>query len=92
MDILRKGRDTPFIKIITGVRRCGKSTLLDMFCREILDSGVPEARVFRMDFDEDREDVPLDHRALTDLVESSVDVESGTYIFLDEVQNVSECA
>ena len=90
MDILRNGRDTPFIKILTGIRRCGKSTLLDMFCREILDSGVPEARVFRMDFDDDCADVPRDHRSLTDLVESSVEVESGTYIFLDEVQNVSE--
>lgn len=90
MNILRSGRDTPFIKILTGIRRCGKSTLLNMFRRELLESGVPDECVFHMDFDNDGADVPRDHRALTDLVESSVEVMPGTYIFLDEVQNVSE--
>lgn len=89
LDILRRGRDTPFIKILTGIRRCGKSTLLNMFRRELLESDVSDERVFHMDFDEDA-DIPRDHRTLTDLVETSVQVEPGTYIFLDEIQNVSE--
>lgn len=90
MDILRDSRDSPFIKILTGIRRCGKSTLLSMFRMELLKSGVPEGRMFRMDFDVDSTDIPHDHRALTDLVESSVEVGPGTCIFLDEVQNVHE--
>lgn len=90
MEILRSGRDTPFIKVITGIRRCGKSTLMDMFRMELLESGIPEDHVFHMDFDDDEADIPRDHRALTDLVVSSMDVGPESYIFLDEVQNVSE--
>jgi len=42
LEILREFRDKPFVKVITGMRRCGKSTLMMMFRQEVIDSGVPE--------------------------------------------------
>ena len=43
MDLLYAGRDdNDVVKVVTGMRRCGKSTLLEMYMRELLDSGVPE--------------------------------------------------
>ena len=40
LEVLREFRDKPFVKVITGMRRCGKSTLM-MFCQEVIDSGIP---------------------------------------------------
>ncbi len=90
LEKLRQSRDTPFIKVITGIRRCGKSTLLDMYTQELIESGVPSENIFHMNFDMDYPDVPLDHRALTDLVTSKITLSKGNYVFLDEVQNVAE--
>ena len=88
MDKLRASRDTPFIKVITGIRRCGKSTLMNMFIRELMDSGVPRDRIVHIDFDIDSPDTPRDHSELTALVESQLTPGKGTYLFFDEVQNV----
>ena len=42
LEQLRAGRDdTDVVKVITGMRRCGKSVLLEMYCKEIEESGVP---------------------------------------------------
>lgn len=88
MEKLRASRDQPFIKVITGIRRCGKSTLMEMFADEVIDSGVPEDRILRMNFDIDSPDTPGDHSELTARVESVLSPGPGTYLFFDEVQNV----
>ena len=49
--LLTRYRDTEFVKVLTGVRRCGKSTLLDLFIEDLHAQGVPEENVFRKRFD-----------------------------------------
>ena len=88
LDMIRKSKDTPFVKVITGIRRSGKSTLLNAFRRELTESGIPEENIIYINFELDDSNLPTDHRELTDYVTSGLIPEPGTYIFLDEVQNV----
>ena len=85
---IRASKNSPFIKVITGMRRSGKSTVMDLFRSELIDSGVDPNSVFYLNLEDDGEDVPKDHRGLTDMVESHMDVGKGKYLFFDEIQNV----
>ncbi|MDR1834466.1 MAG: AAA family ATPase, partial [Fusobacteriaceae bacterium] len=51
LSVLKSFKDKEEIKIITGVRRCGKSSLLELFVEYLLASGVPETRIIRMNFE-----------------------------------------
>ncbi len=86
--MLRDGRDAPFIKVITGIRRCGKSTIMSMFARELLDSGVPEDRIIHIDFERDPDAPIADWESLLDHVRGRLEPGRGRYILLDEVQDV----
>lgn len=85
---LRAGRDTDFIKVLTGIRRCGKSTILEMFMDELRDSGVRDEDIVYIDFDEDPENLPKDGSELMAYVRDRLNPGSGRYLFFDEVQNV----
>ena len=63
-DTLRSHRNTPEIKVLTGVRRCGKSTLLEHYAQSLLDDGVPASNIFTRRFDSF--DTPIGYSA-TDL-------------------------
>lgn len=88
MDALLSWRDRRVIKIVTGVRRCGKSTLLQMFASHLLGQGVSSGQVLSVNF-EDMDFAPLrDKRALYDYLKARLVPGKMTYIFLDEVQLV----
>lgn len=87
---LRSLKDQNIIKVITGVRRCGKSTLMLMFADEIISQGAREQQVQIYNFED------LDTLSLGDIyrIHQHIKerlVEDGTnYIFLDEVQNIPD--
>ena len=85
---LRAAKDTDLIKVIAGMRRCGKSTLMRMFMDDLVESGVSPEDMLFIDFDRDSEDIPRDHASLSAYVESILSPGPGRYLFLDEVQNV----
>lgn len=75
------------VKVIQGVRRCGKSTLMGQFAERLIASGVPAEQVVRMNI-ETAEFMGLkDHKALYDEVMSRMSSGAG-YLFLDEIQRV----
>ena len=97
MNIVRRSRyldrliafqDTDLIKIVTGIRRCGKSTLLDMMREHLAQQGVPAERLltFKME--------SLEYAGVTDyltfyrMVRERVDGVDRPYLFFDELQNV----
>lgn len=85
---LEDSRDVPLIKVIIGMRRCGKSVLLEMFRDRLVEMGVNPDRIYYRKFDQELEgDVP-DYRGLIESVKSSVSVSEGSYILLDEIQDV----
>ncbi len=97
---LREARDKPFIKVITGIRRSGKSTLIEMFIDELEASGVPKERILHIDFDDldtlydlhERFGLgseTLTPRDLITIVKSSIPEYQGSYLFFDEIQNIT---
>ncbi len=83
-------KDKQLIKIVTGVRRCGKSMLLEIYRNYLKEHGIEEEQIISINFED------LDYEELTDyrklykyLKERLIDGKM-TYIFLDEIQNVTD--
>ncbi len=82
-------KDKPLIKVVTGIRRCGKSTLLSLFEQYLLDHEVPQDHIVRMNFESIEFDDILSYRALYDYIKSKMNNSNEKYyILLDEVQQV----
>lgn len=83
---LRQLRDQDLIKVITGVRRCGKSTLLSVFRDELQESGVSPKNIIFFNFEE-RENIKFsDWTLLYDEILAKTIPGEKNYVFLDEVQ------
>jgi predicted AAA+ superfamily ATPase len=82
--------DTPFVKVLTGVRRCGKTTLLKMLMHELLSRGISQEYILHYNFDSlEYEDVKTT-KALYAQIKGRLASNAKTYIFLDEIQEVSD--
>ncbi len=91
LDQLIKKQNNGLIKIITGIRRCGKSFLLDPIFREyLLEHGVSENHIIKIDFDERRNKKYLDPDVLDDYIRSLIVDDQMYYLLLDEVQKVDD--
>lgn len=89
-EILSAFKDKKIIKVITGVRRCGKTTLMEMFRSQLLESGVQSERIVSLNF-EDYDNWELrDPKKLHDHLKSFLSSEKMTYFFLDEIQHVTD--
>lgn len=89
--LLERYRETEFIKVLKGIRRCGKSTLLDLFIDDLLARGIPASNIFRKRFDEFGLPINLSAADLQNEIAaalSSCDESQTFYVFLDEVQMV----
>ena len=80
--------DTPFVKILAGVRRCGKSTILKMVEEELCRRGVPDDRIIAYNFDSLQHEEIKTAKALYNEVKNRLSKGTKTYLFLDEVQEV----
>ncbi len=87
---LRQLKDQNLIKVITGIRRCGKSTLLEAFKDELLSDGVSPKNILFINFEE-RENFDFkDWTVLYDEIIKNVSSKEKSYIFLDEVQLIND--
>ena len=81
-------KDEQVIKVVTGIRRCGKSTLLKQFQEHLLEEGVSQEQIISINFEDlDYEDL-LDYKALYAYIKERLCPDKMTYIFLDEIQKV----
>ncbi|MDL2217798.1 ATP-binding protein [Christensenellaceae bacterium OttesenSCG-928-M15] len=80
--------DTPFVKILTGVRRCGKSTILKMLMEALQKHGIPDSRILLYNFDSLAYEEIKTAKAFFDEVKQHLSADGKTYLFLDEVQEV----
>jgi len=87
---LRQLKDQNLIKVITGIRRSGKSTLLEAFKNELLSSGVSSGNIVFINFEE-RENLNfINWTTLYDEIIKRVNTDNNYYIFLDEVQLIND--
>ena len=83
-------KDKQIIKVITGVRRCGKSKLLELYQQWLLEQGVEEEQIITINFEDlDFEDL-TDYKTLHEYLKERLLKDKMTYIFLDEIQNVDQ--
>ena len=79
------------IKVVTGVRRCGKSYLLfNLFCRHLKEEGIAEDHIIKVDLEDRRNKALRDPDALLNYIDSHMTDQQMYYILLDEVQHVNE--
>lgn len=89
LDQLLSWKDDQVIKVITGIRRCGKSTLLDQFQNLLIRNGVTDSQIISINFEELEYEELLDYRKLYAYIKERLDPSKKNYVFLDEVQRVN---
>ena len=82
-------KDKELIKVITGIRRCGKSTLFDLYIDYLLSIGVEENQIIRINLEDPVYYYIDDYLKLYNYVKERLLPNKQNYVFLDEVQNVS---
>lgn len=90
LDALRRWKDKHVIKVITGIRRCGKSTLMELFQRELRESGVKDDQIVSINFEDFANMELRDPMRLHAYILEHAAPEGTTYVFLDEIQNVRD--
>ena len=88
LDNLISFKDKRLIKVVTGVRRCGKSTLFELYQDYLLAHGVEAGQIISVNLEAGEFADIADDRALYDYVNARLDGGRMNYIFLDEVQRV----
>lgn len=81
-------KDKKIIKVITGLRRSGKSTLLEMFKDELLKNGVLSKQIQYINFELMKYDSIRDYKKLYDMVKENIIPNKKNYLFFDEIQQV----
>lgn len=82
-------KDEQVIKVVTGIRRCGKSTLLRQYQNHLLRNGVSREQIVSVNFEELEYEHLLDYKALYQYIKERLCPDRMTYIFLDEIQKVA---
>lgn len=88
LDRLIAWKDEQVVKVVTGIRRCGKSTLLTQFQQWLRDDGVADEQIVSVNFEELEHEDLLDYEKLYRYLKERLASGRTTYIFLDEIQNV----
>lgn len=83
-------KDKNLIKVISGIRRCGKSTLLELFKDYLLKNGVKKSQIISLNFEDPDNEELTDYKKLYEYIKLKLQPERQNYIFLDEIQNVKD--
>lgn len=90
LDWLCRWRDKQIIKVVSGVRRCGKSTLFTLFKQNLLKQGVDEKQIISINFEAMEFEALRDYHTLYQYINDHLQQDCKNYIFLDEVQHCTE--
>lgn len=85
---LIQNRDVDLVKIVTGIRRCGKSSLLELYHQYLLEQGVKEDHIVHMNLESLRYRDLSDYLTFYDYVSGQIPREGKTYLIFDELQAV----
>lgn len=82
-------KDKDLIKVVTGIRRCGKSTLFDLYSDWLIQNGVNKNQIIRINFEDPAFDKYLEWETFYNYINSLISKEKKYYLFFDEIQNVN---
>lgn len=88
LEQLIQNKDVDLVKIVTGIRRCGKSSLLDLFHRYLKDNGIPDTNIIHMNLESLRYRELTDYLCFYDYVSKRISSIGKTYLIFDELQVV----
>ena len=90
LDFLIRSKDRQIIKVVSGIRRCGKSTLFDIYRDWLLDNGVSRDQIVSINFEDIDFERLTDYRLLYDHIKPLLLTDRPNYIFFDEIQHVQQ--
>jgi len=88
LDWLIRWREQQIIKVVSGVRRCGKSTMFEIYHEYLIRSGVDSSQIITINFEDVEYEHLTNYRSLYDHLVSAILPDKMNYIFLDEIQHV----
>lgn len=83
-------KDKELIKVVTGIRRCGKSTLFDIYINYLLNNGVDKNQIIRLNLEDPVYYELTDYLKLYNYIKKKLDENKMNYIFIDEVQSIPQ--
>lgn len=86
LNFLKKLKDKNIIKVVTGIRRCGKSTLFELYKKYLLENGVNKNQIISLNFENPKDMIFNDWKELYTYIEDKLLPDKMNYIFLDEIQ------
>lgn len=86
LEFLKKLKDKQIIKVVTGIRRCGKSTLFELYKNYLLGQGVSKDQIVSLNFENPKDMIFNDWKELYDYIDGKLISNKKNYIFLDEIQ------
>ena len=89
LNLLKTYRDVPLVKILSGIRRCGKSTILEMLKEDLIKSGVPADHVISMRYTSEDFDDGMTDKDMYNGIKDKMTDSGRYYLLLDEVQEVN---
>ena len=88
LDTLKRFKDKQLIKVVTGLRRCGKSTLLTQFKSFLLQNGIDEKQIIWINLEDLQYNFITDYMSLYTYINDNLQPDKTNYIFIDEVQQI----
>ena len=88
LDMLKTYRDAPLVKILAGIRRCGKSTILDMLQDDLIGSGISKDHVIHLRYTSEELDDGMTAKQMYRNIKEQMTDDRRYYLLLDEVQEV----
>ena len=90
LDMLKRFTDKELIKVVTGIRRCGKSTLLEMYKDFLLNNGVTIDQIISINLEDLKYNFINDYMSLYNYINDNLNSSKKNYVFIDEVQKIEE--
>ena len=90
LDVLKRFKDKEIIKVITGIRRCGKSTLLTLYKDYLLSIGISNDQIISINLEDLKYNFINDYMSLYNYINDKLISKKKNYVFIDEVQKINE--
>lgn len=88
LDILKTYRELPLVKILAGIRRCGKSTILEMLRNDLINDGVKADHIISMSYTSEVFDSGMTDKDMYSIIKEKITDDDRYYLLLDEVQEI----